>query len=83
MATFGGVLERRRQLSRWHRAQWLVSPGSLAVAIGRSDLVFERIGNGLNDKDPAQGRQRRYRCGHNTYGRDRDVDQGFRRERLT
>jgi hypothetical protein len=48
--------------------------GIPCIASGRSDLVFERIGNGLNDRILLRGGNDQVRA--NTYGRDRDVIKG-------
>jgi hypothetical protein len=48
--------------------------GIPCVASGRSDLVLERIGNGLNDRILLRGGNDQVRA--NTFGRDRDVIKG-------
>ena len=48
--------------------------GIPCVATGSSDLVFERIGNGKNDRILLRGGDDEVRA--NTFGRDRDVIKG-------
>jgi hypothetical protein len=48
--------------------------GIPCVASGRSDLVFERMGNGVRDRILLKGGDDQVRA--NTYGRDRDVIKG-------
>jgi hypothetical protein len=54
--------------------QTIQCTGVPCIATGRSDLVFERIGNGKKDRILLKGGDDQVRA--NTYGKDKDVIKG-------